>query len=248
MEVTIIGNNGGYPRENGTGMGMLIQNGADTILFECGPGVVSKLQKFVPLHKIETIVISHLHADHFSDLGVYRYAIQTHARDKMRNKQPKLYLPEGSIEKLDVLFGRISENYEIISISENSQFSEGKFILSFMEVPHSKTKKCYAVKVETSSKRIVYSGDTGYCDALKEFAVNADLFLCEAGVEERFKEFGYSKHLTPRQAAEIAMEANVKQLLLTHIYPLTSYEVIKTEAQKVLADAKIAIEGKTYSV
>lgn len=248
MKLTIIGNNGGYPRAGGTGMGMLLQSGGENILLECGSGVISKLQEFIPLQEIDSIFISHLHADHYTDLGVFRYATQMHLRDKMRNRKPNLYLPENSIEKLDTLLGQISKNYEIITISETRPFREGKFNLSFMEVPHSKTKKCYAIKIEADSKKIVYSGDTGYFNALKSFAANADLFICESGVEEKFKKFAQDRHLTPKQAAEIARQANVKQLLLTHIYPLTSYKVIKAEAREIIGDVEVALEGKTYEI
>ena len=248
MKLTIIGNNGGYPRAGGVGMGMLLQSGEANILLECGAGVVSKLQQFVQLYRIDIIIISHLHADHYSDLGVFRYATQMHLRDSLRSEKPKLYLPEGCIEKLDILFQGISDNFEIITISETRQFREGNLILSFMKVPHSKTKKCYATKIEADSKKIVYSGDTGYFDKLKLFAANADLFICEAGVEEKFKEFAQGRHLTPKQAAEIAKQANVKQLLLTHIYPLTSYETIRGEAKEIITNVEVALEGETYKI
>jgi ribonuclease BN (tRNA processing enzyme) len=41
MKLTIIVNNGGYPRKGGIGMGMLIEEGEKNLLLECGPGVVS---------------------------------------------------------------------------------------------------------------------------------------------------------------------------------------------------------------
>ena len=125
-------------------------------------------------------------------------------------------------------------------VRENSVYFLWRF-------PIQRQKNVIPLKPQQGEK-IVYSGDTGYFKKLKVFAINAELLVCEAGVKERFKRFGQGKHLTTRQAAKIAIQANIKQLLLTHIYPLTSYEVIKTEAQKVLADPKIAIEGKTYSV
>lgn len=59
--------------------------------------------------------------------------------------------------------------------------------------------------------------DTRRCDAIVELARDADLLVCEAtfldGEEDRAADFG---HLTARQAAELAAEAGVRRLVLTH--------------------------------
>jgi|BEDMetMinimDraft_2_1075160.scaffolds.fasta_scaffold04028_2 ribonuclease Z len=67
-------------------------------------------------------------------------------------------------------------------------------------------------------KIIVYSGDAAPTKPLVEFSFNADVLIHEAtfGDEEESKAREY-RHSTARDAAKIAKEANVKNLILTHI-------------------------------
>ncbi|WYP28314.1 ribonuclease Z [Alkalihalobacillus sp. FSL W8-0930] len=65
---------------------------------------------------------------------------------------------------------------------------------------------------------VVIAGDTQPTDGMVKFAAEADVLIHEAtfrsGLEENAHEFGHS---TIQDAAEVATEAKVKQLILTHI-------------------------------
>lgn len=63
----------------------------------------------------------------------------------------------------------------------------------------------------------VYISDTRLCLAAQEVAKGAKLMLCESTYLEEHKELAYKHHhLTAKQAAQIAKNANVDQLVLTH--------------------------------
>ena len=81
-----------------------------------------------------------------------------------------------------------------------------------MEGDHSILDFIY--KIEFDNKKIIYTGDTRPID-LSKFAKNADYLIHEAG--ELNPDLAHeSAHTTPIQAAEIAKEANVKNLILIH--------------------------------
>lgn len=67
-------------------------------------------------------------------------------------------------------------------------------------------------------RKIVYASDTRPSDRIVELARGADVLIHEATFSdemvERAKEDGHS---TPREAAEVALKAGVKLLILTHI-------------------------------
>ncbi len=96
------------------------------------------------------------------------------------------------------LLGKLQENKSIVF--------KGKKI-----TPEETT---YVVK----GKKITIISDTLVCKNCYELSKDADLLICEASyksdLEEKAQEY---KHLTAKQAAQIASISNVKRLILTHI-------------------------------
>lgn len=102
---------------------------------------------------------------------------------------------------------------------------------------------------EVRGRKIVYSGDTSKCQKTIEKAENADILLHEATCMHEI--IGERKHHTSaKQAAEIAEEADVEKLILTHIsrrYHKNEEELLE-EAQKVFSNTELADESKKYMV
>jgi ribonuclease BN (tRNA processing enzyme) len=86
----------------------------------------------------------------------------------------------------------------------------------------------------------VYSGDTGYCDALIDLARGADVFLCEASWTHSSSR-PPKLHLSGTEAGRAAAKAGVSELLLTHIPPWTSRE-------DVISEAKAEFDGPVHAV
>jgi len=91
-------------------------------------------------------------------------------------------------------------------------------------------------------RKIVYSGDTKPCDDLLELARDADLLIHEATVDDELAErAGQYGHSTPRQAALLAKEANVKRLILTHIgLRYDDADVLRKQAAKIFPNVEVA--------
>jgi ribonuclease Z len=97
-----------------------------------------------------------------------------------------------------------------------------------------------------AGRRVVISGDTRPTDALRAMAANADILVHEAtfGDDEaaRAVETGHS---TAREAAEIARDAGVRRLLLTHFSARYSRDPgdLVVQAQSVFAATVAARDG-----
>ena len=102
-----------------------------------------------------------------------------------------------------------------------------------------------------SGRLVVITGDTRPCAAVVDAAKGADLLIHEAtfGEEEkdRAKETGHS---TAREAAQVALAANAKRLVLSHVsarYSISADELVK-EAREVFKETVVAKDGMEIDV
>jgi len=102
-----------------------------------------------------------------------------------------------------------------------------------------------------SGRTVVISGDTRPHRALIAAAAGADLLVHEStfGDDERARAVE-TGHSTAREAAEVAREAGVSRLVLTHISPRYTRDApeLLAEAQAVFPEVVIARDGMTIEV
>ena len=98
---------------------------------------------------------------------------------------------------------------------------------------------------------VVITGDTRPCAAVVDAATGADLLVHEAtfGEEEkdRAKE---TQHSTAKEAAQVALAARAKRLVLSHVsarYSISADELVK-EAREVFPETTVARDGMTVEV
>ena len=100
-------------------------------------------------------------------------------------------------------------------------------------------------------RRIVYTGDTRPTERTVAVATDADLLVHDGTFGEEFRERARkTAHSTAREAAEVANEAGVRQLALTHIstrYTGRSHE-LRQQAREVFADSLVADDGTQITV
>jgi ribonuclease Z len=89
-------------------------------------------------------------------------------------------------------------------------------------------------------RKLVVSGDTGPCETLAIAAHAADLLVHEAtfGEEER-ERARLTGHSTAAQAAQIAADAEVKMLALTHISSRYSGSELRDEARAIFQPSEL---------
>jgi ribonuclease Z len=85
-------------------------------------------------------------------------------------------------------------------------------------------------------RKVVISGDTAPCEALRVAAYRADVLIHEATfAEEERERAAETGHSTARQAATLAREAEVAILALTHFSTRYPVGLVRDEAQAVFA-------------
>ena len=89
-------------------------------------------------------------------------------------------------------------------------------------------------------RRIVYSGDTAPCQAVEVLAHDADLLVHEATfMEDERARARETFHSTAHQAGEIARDANVRLLALTHLSTRYFPREVREEAQAVFPNTVV---------
>lgn len=92
----------------------------------------------------------------------------------------------------------------------------------------------------TTGLKIIYTGDTKPCDNIFQISRNADLLIHDGTFLEAEEAKG-KHHADVKEAAKIAKDANVKQLILTHISRrYTDTRLLEEEAKKVFPNTKVA--------
>ena len=119
----------------------------------------------------------------------------------------------------------------------------------FIEVG-TKTVRLGDVSVHKPGQSVAFVMDTRPCQAAVDLAQSADLLVCEATFTEDQKEEAQKLgHMTAKQAATIAREAGVKQLLLTHFHwRYASAEPFLEEAKGIFENTLIAEDGQRVPI
>ncbi len=244
MQITPLGIWGGYPKANGATSSFLLEHDGFHCLIDCGSGVLSSLQNYLPLEKLDAVVISHYHADHIADIGSLQYSrlIQFY----LGKPAPLLPIYGHTVDQENFLKLSYKEQTVGIEISEGNIIQIGPFTVSFCRTVHS--AYCLAMKFSTENHSIVLTADTGWCEELVEFSRGSDLLISEANLYE--EDFGRSPgHMTGSEAGKLAKLAESKQLLLTHL-PLHGdiKNILKAAALQYSGPAELAEVGKSYKL
>lgn len=242
MKITVLGCYGPYPPAGQCCSGYLLQDQETAILLDCGNGVFSRLRYYLEPWELSAVIVTHLHADHYGDLVILKYALMLHNQEI--NMPLIVYAPEEPREIFTSL------NYKTFlqaePIHEKTELEIGRLQISFTPTVHSVPS--YLVTVTAGQKKFVYSGDSEYFPAMPAAVEGADLFLCEANFLEAERKSGASNHLTAAQAGQIAREGGVKRLILTHLFPDRDPKLTLQEAQKEFAACELAQPAAVYQL
>ncbi len=215
------------------------------------PGLVQTMQlndRKEPLHIYGPKGMNKLTKELLS-LGYFRptYKIISHEIEPGDIVEFKGY----SIKTLKANHGVPSISYCLEEIIRPGKFNKKKALALGIPEGHlfSKIQKGNSIKLKDGrtinpedilgkprkGRKVVYSGDTKPVKNMIDFSKNADILIHEAtfhsDLQDNANDYG---HTTAKQAAEIAKQANVEKLYLTHISPrYLDEKIIEKDAKEI---------------
>jgi ribonuclease BN (tRNA processing enzyme) len=218
VQLTVIGCSPAWPNPGGTHAGYLVES-PGRLLLDCGPGVLAQLRRREPWPRPDAILITHFHLDHCGDLVPWVFGSIFGQRPSPPRVQ--LWVPPDGAAELHHLVGALGAGELLDQVFEVHEYPEGKpfrvagFELLALRVPHY-GEATFGVRVSDGSRTLAYSSDSGPSERLVEIARDADLFLCEATLDEPEPDPEHRGHLTAAEAVETSERAGARRLLVIH--------------------------------
>lgn len=179
---------------------------------------------------INRIFLTHLHMDHSLELPSIVFGSYLMGR----KDRVYLYGPAGTGEFCKLTFEKVyayvpevlriirKEGLEITpnEVRKGVVCQTDNYRVLCTPVEHGLTTLAY--RIESKEGTVVVSGDTRPSNSVIELAKGADLLIHECSVLDDMAKFAKdSHHSTASEVGQVADQAGVKRLILTHLFPQT---------------------------
>lgn len=256
---TILGSGAAVPTNARHCSGQVVNINGFRILLDCGESTQTQVRFFhQKLQALGTILITHLHGDHFFGLPGLLSSMHLCGR----TEPVDIYAPAGIASAMGLFLDTAGSHlafevrYHELSHTEGCLpiFENTRCLISAFPLMHSLPTYGYLIEEKPRGKnparRYAYCTDTGYTETFLPFIEGVNLLCLESTFENRYEPIANEKlHCTASQAATLALKAHVQQLLLTHISArVKEPEPLLAEARAVFPASTIASDGDQFEV
>lgn len=210
MKITILGTGGALPLPGRAQTGVLLEREGSLLLIDCGSGVLLRLaQAKIDPAQINTVLLSHHHLDHMSDLLPLIVA-----RWLLGKTRTSVYGPESTgllIENLLGLYEYVRSHVEVVELKSGEEFDVEGFRVRCLRTAHGVPALAYKF-----DGKLTISGDTEPFAEMAQFSQGCQLLVHECSLPEGFDA---PNHTTPGGLGRILAGCDVERLVITHFYP-----------------------------
>jgi ribonuclease BN (tRNA processing enzyme) len=245
MRFTIVGSGDAFGSGGRGNTCFWLETGKATLLVDCGASALPALKGLgLDPNRIEGIILSHLHGDHFGGLPFLLLDGQFLAR---REAPLLIGGPPGSRDRLDVLLEVLFPKstgskwrfpWSVQEIAPGVETDVLGHSIVTAEVIHQSGGPSTALRISDGENVFAYSGDTEWTEALLPIAQGADLFICECYAYEGSKITG---HMSWEVLKTKIAGLGAKRFMVTHMNPtmLARLDEIKGEGVLVAEDGLV---------
>jgi len=250
MRLTFLGTGAAMPTGNRMQTGLLLEKSEERLLVDCGSGVLHTLARTdVGYEGVDTVLLTHHHLDHVSDLLPLLKARWLAGEDELTVVGPTG--TEGLVTDLLDVHEYMQDRLDLTLRDVEGSFSIGGFDVDSMETRHSMRCFAYRIGPEDGAKSVALSGDSEAFEELIEFADGTGVLVHDCSFPD---DVDVSNHPTPSQLGETlaaAADADLGRVYLSHLYPHTEgrhEEMLDSIGERYDGDVRVAEDGLTVTV
>lgn len=227
IRVTVLGSGTVDPVPSRASSGFHLQIAQRQIVVDLGGGTLrNAVSAGLDIAQLDTVVLTHFHPDHTSDLVPFLFARKYATGDWRLSPSLTLYGPRGTGEFLDRIFSAWpsvrpeAQTLHVVELAPGERYRllEDTSLEVFTAVHGD--MEALSLRFSIKDKVVAFSGDTALCPGVVQAAQRADLFFCECSCFPRGEEPLYCRtvHLAWEDVAEICASAQPRELVVTHLY------------------------------
>lgn len=253
MRLTFLGTGSAMPAGRAQS-GTLLETDDDTLLVDCGSGVLNALSATeAGYESVDTVLLTHHHLDHVSDLMPL-----LKARWLAGEEDLTIVGPDGTeslvadlLDAHEYMQDRLDLAVRDIEPTPASDPHEiATFQVAAMETRHSMDCLAYRFESPDEAGPITFSGDSEAFTDLVEFADGSAVFAHDCSFPD---DVDVSNHPTPESLGRVLADAGAElgRVYLTHFYPHTDgkhEEMLESIGTRYDGDVRIARDGLSVDV
>lgn len=217
MELIVLGAGPAYTdRVGATGAAYLVMSGGTAVLLDLGQGSFPRLASEIEPSRLDAVVVSHLHPDHFIDLVPLRHYLVYEFAPRRR---VRVLGPAGLAERIDALHataGFTLAALDVEPLEDGAVVEIGEVVVEPRRVTHTADSFGFRVASTGGGPALVYSGDCGRAADLAPLLRPGDTLLAEVSFGPGPVPEG-AMHLDGPAVGELAASNRAARVLLTHL-------------------------------
>ncbi|MGH2697638.1 MAG: MBL fold metallo-hydrolase [Actinomycetota bacterium] len=227
FSVTVLGCSGVYQTRELAASGFLVEIDDGRWLVDMGGGTWRNLLLQADYRDLKGVFLSHRHPDHTIDIWQLFHARHYGDLGGPETKIP-LWAPRETLDRLSHFDEGITESFDLLPVDQNSKVKFGGARATFARMKH--PPETYGVRIEHGGVALAYTADTGIEGDIDAIARDAQVFLCEATVQD--SDEPWWGHMCASDAGRIAVRSEVGRLVLTHLRPDCDRELSLQQARR----------------